>query len=220
MQSRVSSQWIMGLILVLLGVGFLLQSLGLMSFGRYVGDWWPLVIIILALTSFINNGTTRIGSSIMLFIGVVFLLATLDIVTINLWSLFWPLILMLVGFNLLFGHSRKGAGDDTELTDVFVAFGGDERKVTAKDYRGGNFTAIFGGFQTDMRQATFAKDATIQVFTAFGGGEFLFPKDVKVVSYATPIFGGWEDKSVQPEKPTATVVVRGTSLFGGVEIKN
>ena len=49
----------------------------------------------------------------------------------------------------------------------------------------------------------------MKTFTVSGQAE-IFPQE-----------GGWEDKSDKPESKSAPVLnVRGTSIFGGVEIKN
>jgi predicted membrane protein len=119
---------------------------------------------------------------------------------------------------------REGAGHSGSVLHQFVLMGGGEGLVRAQDFRGGEVTAIMGGFQVDLRGAGLAGDsATIEVFTLFGGVEFKVPPEWNVVMNGSPILGVFTN-STRPlgggQAPGKTLIVRGTAIMGGVEVKN
>ena len=126
-----------------------------------------------------------------------------------------------------FGATGSLTGDRREAGSVlseFALMGGGERIVRAQDFAGGEVTAIMGGFDIDLRGAGMTADsATIDVFTLFGGVELKVPPEWNVVVKGTPILGMLS--SVARPAPDApglrkTLVVRGTAIMGGVEVKN
>lgn len=66
------------------------------------------------------------------------------------------------------------------------------------------------------------KPVTLEITTIFGGTKLIIPSNWEIKSEAVMIFGGIEDKrrmqtiTGQPEK---TLILKGTVLFGGIEIK-
>jgi hypothetical protein len=97
--------WIIGVILVLLGVVFLMQNFMNLSFG----NWWALFILIPALGSF-NNAyqaytdggnqmTPHVRSSFMW--GILFTLITAIFLFSLNWSLLGPVILIVLGLGVL-----------------------------------------------------------------------------------------------------------------------
>ena len=59
----------------------------------------------------------------------------------------------------------------------------------------------------------------------FGGIELRVPETWYVVTRGQGIFGGYTDSTryvppSDPDKPKKTLIVMGTAIFGGVEIRN
>lgn len=211
------SQQVTGFITLALGVGFLLQVLGVISFSSYLAIWWPLILVIIGLTGIITDNNR--SSLVLTVIGGLLLLSTLGYVTVSVWSLFWPLMLVFIGISLLLRWPRRTMSSSKRI-DAMALFSGVERRFDTSDFEGGSLTVIFGGVELDLRKTTLAKDAAIDVFTAFGGAEITVPDDCQVIFSGIPIFGGWEDKTVQTREPKQTLIIRGTSIFGGISIKN
>ena len=95
--------------------------------------------------------------------------------------------------------------------------GGGDRVVRSQDFRGGEITAIMGGFGIDLRGAAIAGDsATIHIFTLWGGVDLKVPEEWNVVHYAQ---GGY--LVIAPVKigAGATIGLRAV-IMGGVEVKN
>ena len=114
-------------------------------------------------------------------------------------------------------------GHEGELND-YAIFGGVERKVTTDDFRGGHVSAMFGGVEVDLRRAGMRGDsAVVDVSAMFGGVEFKVPQNWAVVPSVAAIFGGFSNKSVQPNGDMPGVkrlFIKGSAVFGGVEVKN
>ena len=219
-----------GLALVLVGFLFLSQNLG------FLGDFpfWnylPALLIILGIYQlFANQFRAWAGPVILILIGTFLLLAALDFIS---WSTFgtliWPTVLILIGLSIIF---RRGSGSNsgheyTEETDahfnVFSAFSGQNRRVTGSDFRNGELTAMFGGIEIDMREAVITnKPARVQTTVMFGGADIFVPQDWDVRIDVFAMFGGTEDKRINlpPAKGTPDLIINGTVLFGGLNVKS
>jgi len=65
--------------------------------------------------------------------------------------------------------------------------------------------------------------AAIELTTIFGGTKLLVPSNWAVKSEAVTIFGGIEDKrrmQTITETTEKTLLIRGTVIFGGIDIKS
>ena len=108
-----------------------------------------------------------------------------------------------------------------------VVFGGIERRITTRNFQGGRVLTVFGGVELDLREAEIeGNEAVVQIDAIFGGCEIRVPDHWHVLSAGNGMFGGYSDKSRQspPDGASATerktLILRGTVVFGGVEIKN
>jgi len=217
-----------GVILIALGLGFLLDQLGVfhgLGFGWILGNLWPLIIIIIGISLF-RKGNTGPGI-FFIALGGFFLLS--EIVGWNIWATFWPLIIIFVGVSVLLGRAvipvnlnraEKESGKD--ILDDLVIFWGSNKKITATDFRGGNVTCIFGGSELDLSNAKIIKkDAVLNVSAIFGGIKIRVPDDSPVVSEGSAILGGWEEKfSSKSDKKQPKLIIKGSAVFGAVELWN
>jgi len=112
------------------------------------------------------------------------------------------------------------------ILDLVAIFGGGRRVVDSQAFRGGEITAIFGGYQIDLRPAAIAPDQTalIEATAVFGGIEIIVPRNWYVDARGAGIFGGFTDETRPPLPQEVThaqrLVVTGAGVFGGVVIKN
>jgi predicted membrane protein len=122
------------------------------------------------------------------------------------------------------GSSTVAAGAAGETRDSkiedFVMWAGLERRVTSSNFRQAGLTAVMGGIEFDLRQAsTDNGHAEIEVFVLWGGIEITVPPDWAVTNNITPIMGGVEDKSTGTQQSRHHLTVKGLVLMGGVDIK-
>jgi len=116
--------------------------------------------------------------------------------------------------------------DSFNTFDDFVIFGGREIFVNSQALIGGKATSIFGGIEFDLRKATLQPSgAVIDCVSVFGGCGFKIPMDWNVRNEVTTIFGAFTDKRGETYNdryydPSKTLVIKGISLFGGIEVKH
>ena len=99
---------------------------------------------------------------------------------------------------------------------------GVSRKLSTPDFRGGDASAIMGGCEIDLRQCGLASGpATIDLFALMGGIELYLPGDWTLRNEGIVIMGGVEDSRRETAgDPSKLLILRGTVLMGGIEIKN
>ncbi len=96
--------WVGGVLLVLLGVIFLLQNLGI----QVLANWWALLILFPAYWSYAaswniyhNNGRMTQGAASLLTVGVLLTVLTLIFLLNLAFGAFWPILLIIGGLLLL-----------------------------------------------------------------------------------------------------------------------
>ena len=113
--------------------------------------------------------------------------------------------------------------NDEDFVDSTAIFGGAKKNIISKNFKGGDLVNIFGGTDLDLTQADFTGTAVIELTTIFGGTKLIIPTNWAIQSDAVIIFGGLEDKRKMPsvaENPDKTLVLKGTVIFGGIDIKS
>jgi predicted membrane protein len=226
--NRASSQVVLGLLVVGMGVLFLLDNLDILNFRHAIG-FWPLVFIVAGCAALFGNGP-RSGNymgGVLIAIGVVMILGRLGFFYVS-WGTLWPLVMIALGGLVLYrslGPGRvarpaaAGAGVDN-VVDIVAVLGGFERRVSAPDFRGGEVTAVMGGCALDLRDASIVKEAVINVFTIWGGINIKVPPDWTVVLNGTPLMGGFSEKTAKPPDGSKRLVITGYAIMGGVEVRN
>lgn len=225
---RASSQVILGLLVVGLGLLFLLENLGFIDFRHAIG-FWPLVLIACGCVALFGSGprSGNVAGAVLIGLGLLMILGRMGFLYIS-WSTLWPLALIGGGGMVLYrslGQSRavQGALKDAHpdnVVDIVAILGGFERRMTTPDFRGGEITAMMGGCALDLREADIVKEAVINVFTVWGGINIRVPPDWTVVLNGTPVMGGFSEKTITPPNPGKRLIITGYAIMGGVEVRN
>lgn len=227
--NRASSQVVLGLLVVGMGVLFLLDNLDILNFRHAIG-FWPLAFIVAGCVALFGNGSrsSNYMGGVLVAIGVLMIAGRMGFFYIS-WGTLWPLVMIALGGLVLFrslGPGRvarsgtiEGAGPDN-VVDIVAVLGGFERRVTTSDFRGGEITAILGGCELDLREASIVKEAVINVFAIWGGINVKVPPDWTVVLNGTPLMGGFSEKTVTPPDASKRLVITGYAIMGGVEVRN
>lgn len=222
-----------GAIILALGIIFLLDSLGYVR-GRHFLQFWPMILIFVGISKLARRDA-RIWGVLLLSFGLFLQLSELGIGHFT-WSQFWPLLLIGAGIlamwsalqarRMMSGTPPEEIGDIRTTLDENTVFGGVQKRLNGREFRGGRLQAIFGGIEIDLRDADLAEnEAVIYANAIFGGIELRVPETWFVAARGQGVFGGFSDSThyappVDPDKPKKTLVVFGTALFGGVEIRN
>ena len=221
------SRDLFGLLLIILGAGFLCDKLGVFNFNEIIGTWWPIAIIIIGLYQFTKGYYSRMNGIIVTLIGVILQLWELGFISGSLAGLFWPVVIIIIGISILYPRRKKGSDGvitTEDQVDYFSAFSGLETRNTSQNFTGGSITAIFGGSNIDLTNAKLSEyGAKLSCFAAFGGIEVTVPKNWKVVTTGIPIFGGWSNKThcvPDGSNTEKTIEINCIAAFGGIEVKN
>lgn len=222
---RFSSQSIIGVAVIVIGLLLLLNTMDVIDSGN-IFRWIPSLFVLLGIWQLVTNGMRNwVGPVIMIGVAGMVQLAVLDVVTFNVFGLIWPVVLIVIGLAIIFGRSRSGvtAGDDAAEFSALAVLGGTNRVMTSADFRGGDVTAIFGGAEIDLRNASVSeRPAVINVFALFGGVGIKASPDMLIRNEIVAVLGGTGDerrqrKALAGEMPE--VVVKGFVAFGGVGIE-
>jgi len=231
-----------GLAIVAVGIIFLLDLMGIVSAHYIFQFFWPAIFIFFGVEGVVFcSGPGRFWGSFLTLAGIVLLLSNFGYLHIR-WSMFWPLAIILWGLWILLrslgGPSSWGgqrirpfrigvggefASDSPELRTDTV-FSASNRRITAKDFRGGKLAAVFGELKIDLTEADIEGDeAVIQLDAVFGAVEIRVPSTWIVASRGAAVFGEYSDRTVhsQAAGPGAKrLIVKGGAVFGSVVIKN
>lgn len=118
------------------------------------------------------------------------------------------------------GFARAGSSHDEPPLDITAIMGGYQRSVNTRNFRGGEITAIMGGCELDLRQASFQGEVVINVFVIMGGIAIKVPNDWTVILQGTPLLGGFDERTTPPANGDKRLIIRGTAVMGGVEVRN
>lgn len=220
---KLSSRIITGVIITIVGVTMLLNNIGVMHLNTIITVWWPLLFVLAGLVVFIDNPRSYLWAFILILFGGLWQLERFDIIQFSPWQVVWPALIIVIGLGITFNRRKWGeeSVNKDERHDATVVLGGNDVKNSSSDFKGGKITAVMGGAQFDLREATIKKSATLEVFAFWGGIEIRVPKTVIVKNQTNNILGGTDDSSSAPTAKDAPVLhIVGDVIMSGIEIKN
>src|SRR5215475_5647057 len=214
-----------GAIILAVGVIFLLDSLGYVRARQFL-QFWPMILIFIGIAK-IARRDARIWGVVLLLFGIFLQLSELGIGHFS-WGQFWPLLLIAGGVMAMWSAlqarrlmptASSDTGDPRDTLNESAIFGGIEKRLNSREFRGGRLQAIFGGIELDLRDADMlGNEAVIYANAIFGGIEMRVPETWFVATRGQGVFGGFSDSTrfsppADPEKSKKTLIVLGTSLF-------
>jgi hypothetical protein len=114
--------------------------------------------------------------------------------------------------------------DSNSVIKINSIFSGIEKNVVSKNFQGGKIVTIFGGANVDLSQAEIQGTIHLKMDVIFGGIKLVIPPHWTVYNEIDGVFHGVDDKrkyhspvTVDPQK---ILVLKGSVLFGGLEIRS
>jgi predicted membrane protein len=208
-----------GAILIFIGVSIFLS----LVFNISIGQFWPLFIIIPGIFSLFQRGNQPIGSIIIITVGSLFLLGSLDILNRDSFKYIIPAIFVGLGLYVIFWKSKPAPSSDQNQISYLAVMGGAKDAVKSKDFQGGSIMAIMGGAEIDLVGANISgKEASLEIISVMGGVDLKLPLDWEVKITGVPILGGWDNATTnQVSVPKTKILnIAITSIMGGVSIRN
>ncbi|HSM47980.1 MAG TPA: DUF5668 domain-containing protein [Draconibacterium sp.] len=236
MDNRVSEnkRVYLGVFLIAIGGLWILERLDLIpDIWEDIFISWQMLLIGIGVFSLIGGNKTT--GTILIIIGGFFLIDDIFLIPRELRQIGWPLVIIGIGVVILVTHGRKKIAPQInnqknnmgmDYFDDFVVFGGREVFINSQNFLGGKTTSMFGGTEYDLRQAQLSENgAVIECVSIFGGCGFKVPPDWTIKNEVTAIFGAFSDKrgatfGQMVSNPSKTLIIKGFSAFGGVEIKH
>ncbi|MFC4359990.1 LiaF domain-containing protein [Halobium salinum] len=219
---RISNQTLLGGVVALVGLVLLANTTGLYDTGallRYV----PSLFVLVGLYAIVASGFRNVaGPLVVVALAGASQLIALDLVAAEELVVLWPVVVVAFGAALVAGRVRSRVRDvDADRVDLVAVFGGRNDRVTSSSFVGGDVTAMFGGAELDLRDATVpVKPARVNATALFGGVEVVVPRDWRVEVDVLPVFGAAEDDRPRraEEHEEVDLVVTGFCAFGAVEV--
>ena len=221
--------FVFGSLLIIVGVLWILRNLGMFTpqAEDVIFSWQMLLIGIGVLNIF--SFEHRVSGVILIVVGVFFMLPKFMFVP-EIKHLFWPVVFIAIGLIILFKRRAfkhrlaQDREDSVDFIDEVAIFGGSERIIASKNFKGGKSVSIFGGSTFDLLNSELAEgNNIIDSFMIFGGTKLIVPPDWNVKVEVTSILGGFSDKrnriSENPQEGKQ-LTIKGIAIFGGGEVKN
>jgi len=215
-RNRRSERVVFGLLVLAAGLIFWLDQMEKIRARDYL-VWWPLAAIAMGAAHLFDR--RWIGAAIWLIIGTYFLLPVLGIGHVEFWRVIglWPLLISIGGITLVMQALRRGASDSFHVIAVMA---GNSPSVGSQRFKRGEAVAVMGGCEIDLTKARIVDEAVIDVLAFWGGIEIRVPRGWQVVGRVAQILGGYEDKTSSAPEGAPRLIVRGSAIMGGVEVRH
>ncbi|HPK35465.1 MAG TPA: LiaF-related protein [Oscillospiraceae bacterium] len=210
-----------GVALILCGIAYALTVVGVLP--AAAGGWWAFFIIIPCLIWLITDGI-RSGALFGLAAGIMLFLWKSGYVAEDiLGKLILPVIIVIIGLMVLVKtihrHRFCVKIDRDYDNDDSAIFSERKSSFDGKKFTGGSYSAVFGSFELDLRNAIIESDATISVNTAFGSAKIFLPNNVNVKMSGDNVFGGAKNQHTDSGLASApTVFINADSAFGSLTV--
>lgn len=205
---------------MLAGVVLLLERTGVVEIdlGTVVGTLWPLLVVLVGVTSLLLVPRAWFGPVAITAAGVVLLLARLDVLDVSVWDYLWPVAVILIGLGITFAAAARS--DQEERLTALAFWWGAQRRTRTRRFRSASLTAIMGGVELDLRDADIEGSARIDVFAFWGGVEIKVPRTWDVRTSGLPLMGGWENKTEPPVGGGPVLDVRLVTIMAGADVRH
>lgn len=224
-----------GIFVLLFGVIILMERSGVQTPNWLVSS--ATILMAVGLVVLIKHKFKKFFGWVVFGIGAILLVKKIDPMSVNTDFIF-PAILILFGVSIMVKAISRQKKKDTHFFDSVVdkdatddsyfessaIFGGVNKIVMSKDFKGAKITSVFGGHELNLMQADIIESANMDVTALFGGITIIVPSNWKVQSDLSSMFGGVEDNrspyNEEWQNDQKTLYIKGTCAFGGIEIKS
>jgi predicted membrane protein len=223
---RITPRLIVGFGILALGMLWTLDNLDVLQ-SEPITRWWPVLLVLIGAVQLVDRRANKFGPVVLMVVGVLLLLDRARLIDFDLGDLF-PLAIAVIGIKLIRDAIRRrnyGAesiGDSDSVIHAFAMMSGVKRRTVSVNFHGGDATAIMGGVDLDLRNAQVGagENVIIDTFAMWGGIEIKVPANWRVVGDVLPVMGAFTDNTRPSGEPGPTLMLRGTAIMGGIDVKN
>lgn len=232
-----SGKIIFGFIIFFVGLGLLLDRVGVINFSSFIQTWWPLVFILMGFSNLFSQTKSKLSGIIFLILGFSFLAVTTSTIDRNILTFIWPIILIIVGLWLMLPFNRKFSANspnqkintDSQL-EISTIFSSQNIKLDSKDLIGGEISTVFSSLKLDLRDCVLVADgASIELNSVFSNVQLIVPESWYVKVQTNSILGSIVNKlsskqqsfkNLDNHDSIPTLTIKGATIFGTIELTN
>jgi len=233
--SDTPNRFIIGILLIIAGLILMVKKSSVLPepLDHFIDDiifsWQMLLVVIGVIT--LTGSDNKTPGIVLIAVGGFFMIPELFTDFFRSFNFFWPALFIVIGVVLLVNSKRLGktlnfsTSNKADYIDYTNIFSGAERQLITENFQGGKITSIFGGGEVDLTRSSLAPgENVIEITCIFGGTTIIVPESWSVILDVTPILGGFSDsrkiRGDVMKDNTRSLVIRGTVIFGGGEIKS
>ncbi len=223
-----------GLLVILLGVGFLGNAFDWWDLVGFSG-WWTLLLIVPAVFLITTHGV-RFWNVLLLCVGVLLLLKEQRVIT---QAMIWPLIvsglIILLGVRIVFGnafHTVKpsqgfsatpplpvGQPDYSTTPEYNIVFSSVKVKNMCPNLQSAKVSSVFGYIELDLTEIGVTDDIIIESSAVFGSVRIYAPRSYRIKVENSSVFGGCDNRAPSlTDLDLPLVTIKASTAFGGTEI--
>jgi predicted membrane protein len=214
---------VLGLLLILLGLGFLLDQVDVLNPGDILGTWWPLILVAAGVAQLYRRAWVE-GAILVLFGGVL-QAWRLELLPGDVWHYLWPTAIIAIGLWLLSSTRGRNAArvQSKDRLDEFAVLGNIENRNESVRFEGGRITALLASVEIDLTRAKLAAEgARLEASAVLGSITLRVPQTWNVAVTGTPLLGSVENKARRDpqaaDRPALQIEV--TATLGSVEVRD
>lgn len=213
---RSGTKLILGLFFTAVGILLTADNLDVLNADHYL-RFWPVILVLIGFLKLVQPSGNRVFGGVLVLIGAGLLADAMGWVSFSPFDL-WPLVLIIVGGSLV--ARSLGAVPDAGSPN-FALFANRRVVETSREYRGGKYSAMLGGYELDLTGAEIGPSpAILECYAFWAGIEILVPDGWEVVGEVVPVMAGFDVKTTPPAAGAKKLIVRGNALMAGIEVKS
>jgi len=233
--SETPNRFIIGILLITAGLILMVRKSAVLPepLDHFIDDIifsWQMLLVVIGVIS-LTGSENKTPGIVLIAVGGFFMIPELFTDFFRSFNFFWPALFIVIGVVLLVNSKRLGktlnfsTSNKADYIDYTNIFSGAERQLITENFQGGKITSIFGGGEVDLTRSSLAPgENVIEITCIFGGTTIIVPESWNIILDVTPILGGFSDsrkiRGDVMKDNTRSLVIRGTVIFGGGEIKS
>lgn len=236
-----------GIILIFSGLMYLLYNIGIIEYPIVsILVSFPMLFFVISIYEICRRrffwGTLIAISSLFCLVPRISKYYALPFQNQNIENIIFPILFILFGLAIIskfvyrkkkdYQYNEDEIIDNLNNSNFFkrlfsgknVIFGSSKNIVISPLFKGTEINTIFGGTILDLRKTDIEEGETIvEANVIFGGIEIYVPSSWEIIINVTSILGATEDKRFytdDKEFSNKKLIIKGSCIFGGIEIKN
>jgi len=227
--AAMSARYLIGLIIIILGVGFIISEVLGLDYGMLLAHWWPAFIILIGANQLARHPGRPWDAAITMLIGVLLLANTLLTLPASFWHYFWAVVLVLFGLWIVWPRKRRQSDRTVDAATIKANDRVDETIIVgtmrihsdSASFRGGQVSVTGGYIDVDLRNAALAPEGAVLELSAFAGSIIVqVPESWPVAVSGMPLLGSCRNLARNAGVGQPGLKVNCSGLLGRIEVQN